>query len=151
MFAKGAGSQAPDRRNRVSARIVGLGVSALGALLALSGCSITDVGRAVHGFGWPDTGLTEQSRRMYDLWIGSAVAALAVGVMVWGLIFWCIIRYRKRGDELPLQTRFNLPLEILYTVLPFLIIAVLFYYTAVTQTFVNKLSPNPYVKVETIA
>ena len=29
------------------------------------------------------------------------VAALAVGVFVWGLIFWCVVRYRKRGDELP--------------------------------------------------
>ena len=63
-----------------------------------------------------------------------------VGVFVWGLIFWCIIRYRKRGDELPVQTRFNMPMEILYTVAPFLIVAVLFYYTAIVQTDVDKLS-----------
>ena len=25
----------------------------------------------------------------------------SVGVFVWGLIFWCVVRYRKRGDELP--------------------------------------------------
>jgi cytochrome c oxidase subunit 2 len=151
VFARGAGSQARDSRSRVSARIVGLGGSAVGVLLALSGCSVNEIGKSVSGFGWPENGLTEQSRQMYDLWIGSAVAALVVGVVVWGLIFWCVIRYRKRGEDLPLQTRFNLPLEILYTVLPFLIIAVLFYYTAVTQTFVNKLSPNPDVKVETVA
>ena len=80
---------------------------------------------------------------MYDLWIASAIAALAVGFFVWGLIFWCIIRYRKRGDELPVQTRFNMPMEFLYTVAPVLIVAVLFYYTAIVQTDVDKLSHEP--------
>src|SRR4051794_9009258 len=84
---------------------------------------------------------------MYDLWIAAVVAALAVGVFVWGLIFWCIIRYRKRGDALPAQTRYNLPIELVYSVAPFLVVSVLFYYTAVIQTDVNKVSPNPDVTV----
>jgi cytochrome c oxidase subunit 2 len=90
---------------------------------------------------------------MYELWIWSVIAALAVGVFVWGLIFWCVVAYRKRagGPELPTQTRFNLPIEVLYTVLPFLVIAVLFYYTAVIQTNVNKLSANPDVTLEVVA
>ena len=88
---------------------------------------------------------------MYDLWIASAIAALVVGVFVWGLIFWCIIRYRKRGDELPVQTRFNMPMEVLYTVTPVLIVAVLFYYTAIVQTDVDKLSKNPDQVVEVVA
>ena len=73
------------------------------------------------------------------------VAALLVGLLVWGLIFWCVVRYRKRGEELPPQTRFNLPIEMIYTVAPFLIISVLFYYTAVVQTDVTKLEDNPDV------
>ena len=88
---------------------------------------------------------------MYDLWIGSVVAALVVGVFVWGLIFWCVVRYRKRGDELPPQTRYNMPFEILYTVAPFVIIAVLFFYTAIIQADVDRLSKNPDVNVEVIA
>ena len=88
---------------------------------------------------------------MYDLWIGSMIAALAVGVFVWGLIFWCIIRYRKRGDELPVQTRFNMPMEFLYTITPILIVSVLFYYTAVVQTDVDKVSKNPDLTVEVVA
>jgi len=78
---------------------------------------------------------------MYDLWIGATVTAIMVGLLVWGLIFWCVIRYRKRGEELPVQTRYNLPMEVLYTLTPFLVVAVLFYHTAVTQTDVNKTSP----------
>jgi len=71
------------------------------ALLALlSGCSVDEV----FAFGWPQGGISDQSQRMFDMWIGSVIAALAVGFFVWGLIFWCVIRYRKRGDELPPQT-----------------------------------------------
>jgi cytochrome c oxidase subunit 2 len=110
---------------------------------SLGACSIDD---AFH-FGWPQGGITTDSQRMYDLWIGSTVAALAVGVFVWGLVFWCVVRYRKRGDELPTQTRYNLPMEMIYSVTPFLIISVLFYYTAIVQTDVTRLSDNPAVTV----
>jgi cytochrome c oxidase subunit 2 len=104
-------------------------------LAALTGCSVDDA----FYLGWPKGGITPQSHKMFNLWIGSVIAALAVGVFVWALIFWCVIRYRKRGDELPPQTRYNLPIEIVYSIAPFLVIAVLFYYTAVVQTDVNKL------------
>jgi cytochrome c oxidase subunit 2 len=50
--------------------------------------------------------------------------------------------------ELPVQTRFNLPIELIYTVVPFLVISVLFYYTAIVQTDVNRLSPHPDVNVQ---
>jgi cytochrome c oxidase subunit 2 len=120
-------------------------------LALLSGCSVADVGKAFGGFGWPQGGITPQAHKMYDMWIASTIAALVVGVFVWGLIFWCIIRYRKRGDALPVQTRFNMPMEILYTVTPVLIVAVLFYYTAIVQTDVDKLSKNPDQVVEVVA
>lgn len=128
----------------IAGRLASLGLA--GALvLLLSGC---DVGSAVDGFGWPQGGITRQSQRMYDLWIGSTVAALIVGVFVWGLIFWCVIRYRKRGNALPVQTRFNMPMEFLYTIAPILVVSVLFYYTAIVQTDVDKVSANPDVVVE---
>jgi cytochrome c oxidase subunit 2 len=127
--------------------VVGLAVSAVGVLLTLSGCSI---GKTFRGFGWPEEGVTPQAHKMYDLWIGSVVAAFIVGFLVWGLIFWCVVRYRKRGDELPAQTRYNLPIELLYTVTPFLIISVLFYYTAVAQTYVDRTTRNPDVKIEVV-
>jgi cytochrome c oxidase subunit 2 len=116
------------------------------AAVALTGCSPEEDLR----FGWP-RGITEESEHMLDLWIWSVIAALVVGVAVWGLIFWCVVRYRKRGEELPAQTRYNLPIEIIYTVVPFLIIAVLFYYTAIVQTEVTKESKNPDVSVEVVA
>ena len=134
-----------------AARLAGLGVSGAVLMALLTGCSAEDVGSKVGHFGWPGPGISLQAHKMYDLWIASTVAALAVGVFVWGLIFWCVIRYRKRGDELPVQTRFNMPMEVLYTVTPVLIVAVLFYYTAIVQTDVDKLSNKPDVTVEVVA
>jgi cytochrome c oxidase subunit 2 len=120
-------------------------------LALLSGCSVDSVGSAFGGFGWPEHGISLQAHKMYDLWIASTIAALVVGFFVWGLIFWCVVRYRKRGDNLPVQTRFNMPLEVLYTVTPVLIVAVLFYYTAIVQTDVDKVSAKPDMTVEVVA
>lgn len=134
-------------RGRRAGRAIGLGGVAVAAVLLLSGCSIDDA----FSFGWPKGGISDRSHVMYNLWIGSAVAAMIIGVIVWALIFWCLVRYRKRNDELPPQTRYNLPIEILYSVVPFLIIAVLFFYTAVAETDVDKIQKNPDVTVEVVA
>ncbi|MCP3786117.1 cytochrome c oxidase subunit II [Micromonospora sp. A3M-1-15] len=143
-----ASSGAGGRRRRGAGRLAGLGLGGAALLVLLTGC---DVGKTFGGFGWPQGGITPESHRMYDLWIASCIAALAVGVFVWGLIFWCVIRYRKRGNALPVQTRYNLPMEFLYTIAPILVVSVLFYYTAVVQTDVVKESKNPDVTVEVVA
>jgi cytochrome c oxidase subunit 2 len=107
-------------------------LAALGLLgvLTLTGCTMPN--NEFWRFGWPD-GITEQSQDMRELWTGSVIAALIVGIAVWGLILWSVVRHRKRSDELPKQTAYNLPLEIVYTILPFLIIAALFFFTVVVQ------------------
>jgi cytochrome c oxidase subunit 2 len=121
-------------------------VGALGLLggLALSGCDVPN--NEFWRFGWPE-GITEQATEMRKLWTSSVIAALIVGIIVWALIIWCIVRYRKRGDELPRQTAYNLPLEIVYTVIPFIIIAVLFFFTVVTQNKVQKRTNDPDLTV----
>jgi cytochrome c oxidase subunit 2 len=118
--------------------------AALGLLvITLSGCSAQEVLR----FGWPE-GITEEATVMRQLWTGSTLAALAVGVGVWGLTFWVCVFHRRKSRELPKQTAYNLPLEILYTVVPLVIIAVLFYYTVVVQTEVESQTAEADVTVE---
>ena len=71
---------------------------------------------------------------MEDLWIGSWIAAGIIGVFVWGLIGWAIVRYYRRSDdELPSQVRYNLPIEVLYTIAPVIAVAVLFFFTVEKQ------------------
>jgi cytochrome c oxidase subunit 2 len=130
------------RRSRF-ARGAALGL--LGAL-TLSGCGID---AQVWRIGWPE-GITDEADRMRQLWVGSTIAAMVVGVGVWALIAWAAIRYRKRRGveaELPRQTAYNLPLEIVYTIIPFIIIAVLFFYTVTVQNRVLKRSADPDVTV----
>lgn len=131
------------------ARRAGLVVVIASLTVLLGSCSARDWERDLR-FGWP-TGVTRQAERMRVLWTWSSVAALAVGVIVWSLIFWACIRYRKRNDELPRQTKENLLIEGIYSVVPFFIIAGLFYYTVVTENYVTKRSANPDVRVTVTA
>ncbi|TFV65227.1 UNVERIFIED_ORG: cytochrome c oxidase subunit II [Bacillus sp. AZ43] len=119
------------------ARLAALGL--LGAV-TLTGCEMPN--NEFWRFGWPE-GITEQSQDMRELWTGSVIAALIVGIAVWALIGWSVVMHRKRSDELPKQTAYNLPLEIVYTILPFVIIAGLFFYTVVVQNRVMERSDEP--------
>jgi cytochrome c oxidase subunit II len=117
-------------------------LAALGLLgvLTLTGCDMPN--NEFWRFGWPE-GVTDQAESMRELWTGSVIAALVVGVLVWGLILYSVVAHRKRSDELPRQTAYNLPLEIAYTIAPFLIIAGLFFFTVVTQNEVQERSDTP--------
>jgi len=114
----------------------------------VSGCSIADLPR----YGWP-VGITPQATRMQEFWSASFTFALLVGAGVWGLMFWAFIVYRKRknGPLYPKQTKENLPLELIYTVVPFVMVGVLFYFTVTTEDFVLETNPDPDVTVEVTA
>lgn len=80
---------------------------------------------------------------MRNMWIGSAIAGCVVGGFVVLLIAYAIIAYRKHGDELPAQVRYNLPIELLYTAVPMVIVGALFFYTARDEIYVMKTTKAP--------
>lgn len=129
-----------------------LAVAGVLGLLAvtLSGCSVswTDV----VGFGWPK-GITPQAEANYQLWIGMVIASVVVAALVWGMIFWAMIFHRKKATdtELPRQFGYNMPLELGLTVLPFLAVAVIFYFTVVVQEQMLHQEPDPEVVVDVTA
>lgn len=133
-------------RTRVRTTSLRLALVAGATALLTSGCSGRELYEDSFAFGWPHP-VTEEAKVMYDVWLGSVAAAAAVGVIMWALIGYAVVRFRKKGDELPPQIRYNLPIEVLYTVVPFVIIAVLFYYTAIGENKVNKLTRNPDVTI----
>jgi cytochrome c oxidase subunit 2 len=108
---------------------VGVGV------LAVGGCSSETQGEWER-FAMPDPA-SVQGERILNLWQGAWIAALLTGVVVWGLIFYSIWRFRRRSDdEIPIQTRYNLPLEIFYTIAPIIMVIVFFAHTVKVQNFV---------------
>lgn len=116
-------------------------VLAAGLVVATAtGCTYKDFPR----LGMP-TPVTDEAPRILSLWQGSWAAALATGVLVWGLIIWSVIFHRRTRTkvEVPAQTRYNMPIEALYTIVPFIIIAVLFYFTARDESAILKTSKKP--------
>jgi len=104
--------------------------------LLLTGCS-EQSRHEWQNLAMPDPA-SEQGEHIFLLWRWAWVAALITGVVVWGLIFWVMWRYRRRpGDpETPVQTRYNLPLEIFYTIAPVIMVIVFFVHTVGTQNAV---------------
>lgn len=118
-------------------------------LLALSACSAEET-QELKNLAMPDPA-SEQAPYTFDLWRYSWVAALAVGVLVWGLIFFVLWRFRRRSDdEVPVQTRYNLPLEIFYTVAPVLMVVVFFYWTVNVQNEMTHIDDDPDVVVDVV-
>lgn len=85
---------------------------------------------------------TDRAVHVLSLWQGSWIAALIVGVLVWGLILWAVWAYRKKDDSVPAQTRYHLPIEILYTFIPFVIVSVLFVFTLREQNAILDVDDN---------
>jgi cytochrome c oxidase subunit 2 len=135
-----------ERLRTTSSSARRLSLAACATALLTSGCSGREAYETAFGIGWPQP-KTEQAQTMYEVWLGSVAAAAAVGLGMYILMAWTIIRDRKKSEELPPQVRYNLPIEVLYTVVPFVIIAVLFFYTAVGENKVNKLTRNPDVTI----
>lgn len=121
---------------------------ALGLALALAGCTQ----QQLNGFlpGSPDT--TNHTGDITGLWVTSWIIMLGVGLLVWGLIIWCAVVYRRRKGQtgLPVQLRYNLPIEILYTVVPFVLIIGFFAFTARDQAKIEEPIANPDVQAQAI-
>lgn len=117
---------------------VGLGVT----LLVLTSCS-TESREELGRLYLPEPTTTE-GESILNLWQGAWIAAWLVGLVVWGLIFWAAWTYRRRGpSDIPIQTRYNLPLEIFYTIFPVIMVIVLFSHTVRVQNAILDDSPKP--------
>lgn len=125
------GLQLPKRAQSLRTR-VGTMLLVPTGLLALGACSTEDqeqIGR----LAMPEP-ITDRAPMIAELWQWGWVAAIIVGVAVWGLMFYVAFKFRRRSDdEIPVQTRYNLPIEVLYTIVPVIIVIVFFFFTVRTQ------------------
>ncbi|BFV59718.1 cytochrome c oxidase subunit II [Kitasatospora sp. CMC57] len=114
---------------------------ALGLVIATAtGCSANDLPR----LGLPSP-VTVEGPLVLRMWQGSWIAALVVGALMWGLIIWSVIFHRRSRTkvEVPPQTRYNLPIEALYTAVPLVIVSVLFYFVARDEARLTQTSAKP--------
>ncbi len=117
-------------------RIILLAVISLG----LTSCSLPS-------FGAPDPA-SEQGREVFDLYRWFAAAATGVGVFVTILLVYVVIRFRRRSDEIPSQKPYNIPVEIVYTAIPLLIVSVLFVFSVRTEDKVSAETDEPDLVVD---
>lgn len=124
-------------------RFATAGVAA-GTALLLAGCELPR-------FGAPDPA-SDEGEEVVRLWSGFFVAAVVVAALIWVLLAIVLIRYRRRAgdDDIPSQKAANIPLEIAYTVVPILTVAVLFTLSVRTEGRVTKVARDPAVQVEVI-
>lgn len=109
------------------------------ALTGLTGCE-------THNFGLPKSN-TEQGDSVVSLWLFSLYTATALGVIVFAVMLYSMIRHRRRNNELPTQTEGNVALEVTYTVIPLIIVVVLFFWGLKAQDEAVALE-NPAVTVD---
>lgn len=123
-------------------RSLAIGAALVGAVL-LVGCG--DAGR----FGAPEPA-TEQGESILVLYQGFFLTALAVGVLVWGLLVYVLLRFRRRNDDVPRQNPYNIPIEITYTITPLLIVAALFAFSWRTEVDVSEVGDQPDVSLRIV-
>ncbi len=116
-------------RKRVT-RKVGVITAITGIGLIASGCTANEA----FFFDLPEPS-TAEAPITQNLWNGAWIAAWLVGAVTLFLILFAAIAYRRRkNDGVPAQTRYNIPLEALYTIVPLIMILGLFAFTVRDQT-----------------
>ncbi len=129
-----------NRRLRWAAIPIGVAVA-----IILAGCTQEQLQ------GWlpgdPET--TNHTGRIIGLWVTSWIVLLGVGVVTWGLIIWAAVVYRRRKGQtgLPVQLRYNMPIEIFYTIVPLILVLGFFAFTARDQAIIEEPTADPDVTI----
>lgn len=114
-------------------------VAAIGGMTLLSGC--TDYQKR----GFLPKGVTAISPEVQNFWVATWSWALGVGVLVWGLIFYSLIRFRRKKTDtgLPPQLAYHVPIELMCTIIPVIMVAVLFGKTVELENKMLDTSKKP--------
>lgn len=131
-------------RSKRRLRLTAIPVAAV-LVLALAGCSQQELQ------GWLPTepGTTNHVDSVIGLWVTSWIVLLLVGLITWALIIWAVVVYRRRKSQtgLPVQLRYNMPIEIFYTIVPLFLVLGFFFFTARDQADIEKPTANPDVTI----
>lgn len=114
----------------------------IGSSSLLSGCAQADRDQ-IKRLALPEAA-SDRTDAMFNLWVGAWIAVLVTFLLVFGLMAWAMVRYRKRDEHIvPPQVRYNLPIEVLYTIAPVIVVAVFFFHTVEAQNEMLRKVDNP--------
>lgn len=91
---------------------------------------------------------TDQARVLQSDWMIFLYAGIGVALVVYGLIFFSLLRWRERRSPNAAQFHKNTPLELTYTAIPLLMVAGLFAFSSRNERYVEQLDPHPAVVVD---
>ncbi|WP_341999910.1 cytochrome c oxidase subunit II [Microbacterium sp. LWH7-1.2] len=138
----------PSKR-RIRWAVLPLGIA---AAAVLAGCTPTELHGFLPGFTEEGQPATNHVDMVAGLWVNSWIVLLVVGVITWGLMGWAAIAYRRRKGQmgLPVQLRYNMPIEIFYTVVPLILVVGFFAFTARDQAILETQYDEPDVSITAI-
>ena len=118
-------------------------------VLLLSGCA----DQFARGFLPGEWGVTNHTDRITGLWNTAWIVLWLVGIIAWALKGWAMLVYRRRKGEtgIPAQLRYNNPIEVLFTVVPLIMVVAFFAFTARDMAAIEKPTENPEVTIQVIA
>lgn len=111
--------------------------------LLLAGCAALEPPAAVTSQG-------QDTRTLYDFVF---IIGVVIFVLVEGLIIYAVLRYRRKpaDTDLPPQIHGNSVLEVIWTVIPTLLVVVMFVFSWQTLNKVDAVSPTPSLTVRAVA
>ena len=123
------------------------------AVLLLSGGDPVGLSQRIVGGLYPPVAVTSQGARIRELYNVVFLVSVVIFFVVEGLIVWSVLRYRRRpgDDTLPAQTHGNAIAEVVWTVVPTLIVAFLFVVSWQTLNTVEAVSAQPDLKIRAVA
>jgi cytochrome c oxidase subunit 2 len=115
------------------------------ATVTLAGCTAQEL----NGFMPGEPGTSDLGDMLATFWVNSWIVLLALGIFVWGLIIWANVAYRRRKNEtgMPHQMRYHMPIEMLFTIVPIILVAGFFAFTARDQAIAEETYPTDDVDV----
>ncbi|MGX5695348.1 aa3-type cytochrome oxidase subunit II [Agromyces soli] len=123
--------------------------------LVLAGCTQAQLHGFLPGFVEGEAPATNHTEMVSGLWVTSWIVLLVVGVITWGLTIWAVIAYRRRKGQtgLPVQLRYNMPIEVFYTIVPLILVLGFFAFTARDQAEIEErfAADDVDVQVEVLA
>lgn len=94
-------------------------------------------------------GITTDAATIHRLWTLTYLIAIPLGAIVIGAIVWCVVRYGHRQGEnrRAEQFQYHIPIELAYTVIPLVIVVVIFGFVYGAENRIDNVNKHPDVAI----